>query len=191
MMQATPSSPYTSAYSVQPQAFYNLLEEYARAGAHDGTVMSMQPSGAHQFYYIHNAHPETYRPQDDLRFAQVHHHRRHHRSAYHSNHDGYTTVHANGETLRHHISGDTMRFKGVDHASQSAYRKKRNGHHLHHGAQHQKHVDAHQKHHHQKHDGAQHPRFKAVASEVAKPHTRTEQLRHAAKKHLHKKATSV
>jgi hypothetical protein len=106
-MQATPSSPYTSAYSVQPQAFYNFIEERAaqqQQMQHQQLQAAMQqgygqqvapPQGPNQFYYIHNAHPETYM-QDANRFSEK-------RSAYRSR-------------------------QSRRHPSTSAYKKKRNAH---------------------------------------------------------------
>ena len=106
-MQATPSSPYTSAYSVQPQAFYNFIEERAaqqQQMQHQQLQAAMQqgygqqvapPQGPNQFYYIHNAHPETYM-QNANRFSEK-------RSAYRSR-------------------------QSRRHPSTSAYKKKRNAH---------------------------------------------------------------
>ena len=108
MMQATPSSPYTSAYSVQPQAFYNLLESYE----HEGQRLLAPPAGPHQFYYIHNAHPDQYAAsmQNEMRFKRR-------QSAYHRNKAGYTVIHDE---------------------SRSAYKMKRSGKHHHHLAKHAK-----------------------------------------------------
>ena len=115
-MQATPSSPYTSAYSVQPQAFYNFIEERAaqqQQMQHQQLQAAMQqgygqqvapPQGPNQFYYIHNAHPETY-GQNANRFREK-------RSAYHKRRHPSTSAYKKKRNA-HKVVGHQARFAHV------------------------------------------------------------------------------